>query len=50
MIANITPGRFLSRACMFTMVLQCAAKITVHSMGCDHPTIQAAANAAYDGE
>jgi hypothetical protein len=48
MIANITPGRLLSRVCMFTMVLQCAATITVHSTGCDHTTIQAAANAAHE--
>lgn len=48
MIANITAGRLLSRVYMFAMVLQCAATITVHSRGCDHTTIQAAANAAHE--
>ena len=49
-IANTAPGTLLSRVCMLTMVLQCAATITVRSAGCDHTTIQAAANAAYEGE
>ena len=49
-IANTAPGRLLSRVCMLTMVLQYAVTITFRSTGCDHTTIQAAANAAKEDE
>ena len=49
-IPNTAPDRLLSRVCMFTIMLLYTATITVRSSGCNHTTIQAAADAANEGE
>jgi hypothetical protein len=49
-IPNTAPDRLLSRVCMFTILLLYTATITVRSSGCNHTTIQAAADAAHEDE
>ncbi|MCK4811596.1 MAG: hypothetical protein KAS74_04935 [Methanosarcinales archaeon] len=49
-IPNTAPDRLLSRVCMFTIMLLYTATITVRSSGCNHTTIQAAADAANEDE
>jgi len=49
-VSNTAPGRLLPRVCMFTTMLLYTVMITNRSSGCDYITIQAAANAANEGE